>query len=87
MMAAILDLRSEQFKLLWLYKMPRYFLPSFKSTGLSAPKFKIDFQDGCHGSHLGFRIGTILTIFDLQVAPIPSTKFRVKWPFGSDEEA
>ena len=28
-------------------------------------KRKIDFQDGCHGGHLGFPIGTILTIFDL----------------------
>ena len=30
-------------------------------------KRKIDFQDGCHGGHLGFPIGTILAIFDLQV--------------------
>ena len=28
---------------------------------------KIDFQDGCHGGHLGFLIGIILAIFDLQV--------------------
>ena len=28
---------------------------------------KIDFQDGCHGGHLRFLIGTILAIFDLQV--------------------
>ena len=28
-------------------------------------KRKIDFQDGCHGGHLGFPIGTILAIFDL----------------------
>ena len=26
---------------------------------------KIDFQDGHHGGHLGFLIGTILVIFDL----------------------
>ena len=26
---------------------------------------KIDFQDGCHGGHLGFPIGTILDNFDL----------------------
>ena len=26
---------------------------------------KLDFQDGCHGGHLGFPIGTILAIFDL----------------------
>ena len=44
----------------------------FKSTGLSNvqdKKRKIDFQDGCHGSHSGFSIGTVLAIFDLQVTP------------------
>ena len=42
-------------------------LPSLESTGLSVQekKRKIDFQDGCHGGHLGFPIGTILAIFDL----------------------
>ena len=29
------------------------------------------------GAHLGFPIGTIFTIFDLQVTLILSTKFRV----------
>ena len=43
---------------------------------------KIDFQDGCCGSHLGFPIWqfpiwTILANFDLQVIKIPSTKFPV----------
>ena len=28
-------------------------------------KRKIDFQDGCHGGHLGFPIGMILATFDL----------------------
>ena len=36
---------------------------------------KIDFQDGCHGGHLGYPIGTILAIFDLQVTPMSPTKF------------
>ena len=46
---------------------PRCFLPSLESTGLSVQekKRKIDFQDGGHGGHLGFPIGTILAIFDL----------------------
>ena len=48
---------------------------------------KIDFQDGGHGSHLEFLMGTILDTFDLQVAPIPPTKVRVDWPFSSGEEA
>ena len=33
----------------------------------SGKEAKIDFQDGCHGGHLGFPIGTILAIFDLHV--------------------
>ena len=36
-----------------------------------------DFQDGCHGGHLGYPIGTILAIFDLQVTPMSPTKFGV----------
>ena len=48
---------------------------------------KIDFQDGCHGGHLGLPIGTILAIFDLQVTPMLPSKFGVNWPFGSGEEA
>ena len=50
-------------------------------------KRKIDFQDGCHGGHLGFLIGTILAIFDLQVTLMHPSKFGVNWPFGSGEEA
>ena len=48
---------------------------------------KIVFQDGCHGGHLGYPIGTILAIFDLQVTPMSPTKFGVNWPFGAGEEA
>ena len=33
----------------------------------SGEEAKIDFQDGHHGSHLGFLIGRILAIFDVQV--------------------
>ena len=36
---------------------------------------------------LGFSIGTILAIFDLQVNPMLPTKFQVSWPFCSGEEA
>ena len=28
-----------------------------------------------------------LAIFDLQVTPMPPTKFRVNWPLGAGEEA
>ena len=60
-------------------KLSRYFLPSFEPTGISVQekKFKIDFQDG---SHLAFLIETILAIFDLQVARVFPSKFRVNWP-------
>ena len=68
---------------------PWYFLPSLYSTGLSAQemKWKIDFPDGGHGSHIGFPIGTILAIFDLQVSPMLPTKFWVNWHLGLLEEA
>ena len=47
---------------------------------------KIDFQDGGHGGHLGFSIGTILATFDLQVTRMLLTKFRVNWHLGLGEE-
>ena len=78
-MAAILDLQSARFSLFLIYKSLQCFLPSFESTGLSVQekKRKIDFQDGGHGGHLGFPIGTILSIFDLQITLMLSTKFGV----------
>ena len=45
---------------------------------------KIEFQDGCHGGHLGFLIGMILAIFDLQVTQMLPSKFGGNWPFGSE---
>ena len=64
------------------------FLPSLDSIGLlvQEKKQKIDFQDGCHGGHLGFPIGMILATFDLQVTPMLPTMFGVNWPFGSGKE-
>ena len=49
-----------------------------ESTGLSVQekKRKIDFQDGGHGSHLGFPISTILAIFDLQVTLMLPSKLE-----------
>ena len=71
-----------------LYKTPQYFLPSFKSIGLSVQekKRKIDFQNSSHGDHLGFLIGTILAIFDLEVTLMLPTKIQVNCPFGSGEQ-
>ena len=69
--------------------IPRYFLPSLKSVGLSVQerKRKKDFQEHSHGDHLGFSIGTILATFDVQVISICPTKIQVIWPFGSKEVA
>ena len=76
-MVAILDFRLEQFQLYLIYKSSCCFLPSFKSTGLlvQKKKQKNDFQYCRHGGQLGFLIGMILAIFDLQVTTmLPSFK-------------
>ena len=54
---------------------------------ISGEEAKNRFQDGHHGNHLGFPIGTILAIFYLQFTPMLPSKFEVNWPFGSGEEA
>ena len=47
-------------------------LQSFESIGFTVQgkKFKIDFQNGGHGGHLGVRIRTILAIFYLRCPDI-----------------
>ena len=67
-------------------QVPRYFLLSFESIGLSVhkKKFKIDFQDGGYGGHLGFPIRMILAIFlsashpdiSYQVSSLLAFRFR-----------
>ena len=59
-----------------------------ESTGFSVQekKRKIDFQDGGHGGHLGFLIGKILAIFDLQVTLMVLSKFGVNWPFIQEKK-
>ena len=66
-MAAILGFLAEQF----------YFVFDLQVTPMLPTKFRViwpfgsrveaksRFQDGGHGGHLGFPIGTILAIFDL----------------------
>ena len=83
-MAAILDFRLARFLLFLTHKSPRCFLPSLKSICLSfeEKEQKIDFQDGGHGGHLGFLIGTILAIFDLQVFPDASYQVSSQLTFG-----
>ena len=74
------------FSYYFIYKLPRYFPPSFESIGLlvQEKKHKIAFQDG---GHRGYLIGMTLAVFDPQVALILPTKFQVNWPIGSGEEA
>ena len=63
---------------------PSCFLPSFGSISLlvEKKKRKTDFQDGSHGGHLGFSMGMILAIFDLQVVPMLPNKLQDNWPMG-----
>ena len=78
---------QHNFSFFFIYKSPRCFLARLESIGLSVQeKRKIEFQDGHHSGHLGFPIGTILAIFDLQVTLMLPSKFGVNWPFGSGEE-
>ena len=85
---AIFDFRRNDFSYMWSTSRPDSSYHIFKSTGLSVQnkKFKIGFQDGGCGGHLGFPIETILAIFDLQIAPTLPTRFQVSWPFGSRQE-
>ena len=59
-----------------------------ESIGLSVQEKerKIDFQDGGHGGHLGFPIGMILAIFDLQATLMLHSKFGVNWPFVQEKK-
>ena len=47
----------------------------FGSGEVEKKKKKKDFQDGPHGSHSGFPIGTILASFDLPVTMMLPTIF------------
>ena len=46
---------------------------SEKDTKKKKKKKRKDFQDGSHGGHLWFPIGTILSTFDVQVTPMLPT--------------
>ena len=41
-----------------------------------------EFQDGCHGRHLGHLNGMILAILNLYVAPMPPIKFQLNLTYG-----
>ena len=51
--------------------------PTRHNTSYSTcSRFEIDFQDGNHGGHLGFPVGMILAIFNLQVDPTLPIQFE-----------
>ena len=62
----------------FFYKSSWCFLPSLESASfwVQEEKQKIDFQDGGHGSHLGFRFRMILAAFGLQVTPMLPTNIE-----------
>ena len=41
-----------------------------------------EFQDGHHGSHLGYQNGTILAILNLYNAPMSPNKFQLNLIYG-----
>ena len=41
-----------------------------------------EFQDGHHGSHLGYQSGTILAILNLYVTVMPPIKFWLNQTYG-----
>ena len=57
-------------------------LSSFSSMRLTVWE-ELSFQDFQDGDHLGYRNGMILTILNLHVAPMPSTKFGLSLTDGS----
>ena len=62
MVAGDLGLPISRILAIFIYKSPRCFLPTFKTSGLSVQekKRKIYFQDSIYGRHFGFPIGEIL---------------------------
>ena len=42
-----------------------------------------EFQDGCHGGHLGYQDETIFAILNLHVATMHSFKFQLNPTYGS----
>ena len=46
----------------------------------------VEFQDGGHGSHLGYWNGRILAILNLHVATMPPTQLNPAYGSGGDVE-
>ena len=70
---------------LYVAPMPPIKFQLNPSYGLVGEVSFEEFQYGRHGSHLGYRNGTILAILNLYVAPIPPIKFRLNLTYGWEE--
>ena len=87
-MVATLDFQLELFYYFFDLQVTLMLPTKFQvNWPFGSEKWKLDFQDGHHGSHLAFLFGTILAIFDLQVTLMTPTKFQVNWLFSSGEGA
>ena len=65
-------------------KQPHASYQVWSQLAFGSEEAKINFH---FDSHLGFRIRTVSTTFDLQVTPMLPTKFLASWLSGSGEEA
>ena len=80
-MSAILDYRSERFRLFFdpqvTLMLPTKFQVNWPFDSGEEPKNRFS-----RWRTFGFPIGRILGIFDLQVTPMLPTKCKVNWPRG-----
>ena len=81
--AAILDSQTEWFKQFWISMSLQCFQSKFLSIQLTVCKMSFEeFQDGHHGSHLGYHIRTIFLILNLYVVPMSPIKVWLNPNYG-----
>ena len=82
--AAILDIRIEGFKQIWISVSLWCFPSSIGSIRLTVWEEMLfeEFQDGHHGGNLGYWNGMILAMFNLYVTPMPLINFRLNLTYG-----
>ena len=61
--------------------------PWHKRHGVAPGELTIEDQDGCCGSHHGYRNKMVLAILNLHIAPMPPSKFWLNLTYhsGADE--
>ena len=87
-MTAILNLRSQRFKLFFIY-VTLMLSTRFRVDwpGVSGEEEKNRFSSWGQWWSSWFTIGMILAILDPQVTQMLPTKFKIYWPFSSGEQA